>query len=124
MIARRSTPTSVDALKEHNAALEAHVSTPEGRHREARAQLASAEARASEESAKTTQAIAAFESLAQPLEAMAEARRRPWDGGSWLTALFWTAYRIARGVYDSERDLMGIFLAPSLACEARLEPPS
>jgi hypothetical protein len=33
--------------------------------------------RASEESAKTAQAIAAFESLAQRLEAMAEARQ-PW----------------------------------------------
>ena len=34
-------------------------------------------AQASEESAKTAQAIAAFESLAQRLEAMAEAKR-PW----------------------------------------------
>ena len=35
------------------------------------------ETRASEESAKTAQAIAAFEQLAQRLEALAEARR-PW----------------------------------------------
>jgi hypothetical protein len=42
-----------------------------------KAQLAGAETRASEESAKTAQAIAAFESLARRLEAIAEARR-PW----------------------------------------------
>jgi hypothetical protein len=41
-------------------------------------QLAAAEARAGEESAKTAQAIAAFESLAQRLEAMAAARRLWW----------------------------------------------
>ena len=40
-------------------------------------QLAAADARAAEESAKTAQAIAAFESLAQRLEAIAEAKR-PW----------------------------------------------
>ena len=50
---------------------EAHVET-------LKAQLAAAEGRASEESAKTAQAIAAFEGLAQRLEAIAEARRRWW----------------------------------------------
>jgi hypothetical protein len=34
--------------------------------------------RASEESAKTAQAIAAFESLARRLEEMAAERSRPW----------------------------------------------
>jgi chromosome segregation ATPase len=58
-------------------ALEAHVRT-------LKEQLAAAEARADKtaadlaaEQARTTQAIAAFESLAEKLEALAEARR-PW----------------------------------------------
>ena len=51
-------------------ALEAHVAT-------LKEQLAGAEARAGEEAAKTGRAIAAFESLAVKLEAMAEGRR-PW----------------------------------------------
>jgi hypothetical protein len=49
-------------------------------HRDA--ELAAANGRASEESAKTAQAIAAFESLAQRLEAIAEARRPAWR--RWL----------------------------------------
>jgi hypothetical protein len=73
MIARRSTATSVDALKEHNPRsprlqpLKADIEQLE-------AQLASAETRASEEAAKTAQAIRAFESLARRLEAFAEAQ--------------------------------------------------
>jgi hypothetical protein len=54
------------------AALEGHVAT-------LKVQLAGAETRASEESAKTAQAIAAFESLAQRLEAMAaQHATKPW----------------------------------------------
>ena len=41
-------------------------------------QLAAAEARSSDDSAKTAQAITAFEALAQRLEAMAEAKRPSW----------------------------------------------
>lgn len=52
------------------AAMQAHVAT-------LKAQLAAAEARASDEAAKTAQAIAAFQSLAKRLEAIAAARR-PW----------------------------------------------
>jgi chromosome segregation ATPase len=59
-----------NALREHNATLKADIETLKGH-------LTSAETRASEESAKTARAIAAFESLAERLEAIAEARR-PW----------------------------------------------
>jgi hypothetical protein len=64
-----------EALKQDltttRADLSAHVET-------LKAQLAGAEARASEESAKTAQAIAAFEAIARRLEAMAEAKRPSW----------------------------------------------
>jgi hypothetical protein len=63
-----------EALKQDltasRADLSAHVET-------LKVQLATAEARAGEEAAKTAQAIAAFEQLALKLEAIAEARR-PW----------------------------------------------
>jgi chromosome segregation ATPase len=63
-----------EALKQDltttRADLSAHVETLKG-------QLAAAEARAGEEAAKTAQAIAAFQNLAEQLEAIAEARR-PW----------------------------------------------
>jgi hypothetical protein len=59
------------------AALEAHVETLKAQLAAAEARTQAADVRANEESAKTAQAIAAFESLAQRLEAMAEARR-PW----------------------------------------------
>jgi chromosome segregation ATPase len=59
-------------------ALQAHVATLKG-------QLAAAEARVDKsasdlaaEQARTTQAIAAFEQLAQKLEAITEAKRPPW----------------------------------------------
>jgi hypothetical protein len=60
----------MDSLRDHVASLKAENET-------LKAQLAGAETRANEESAKTAQAIAAFESLALRLEAIAEARR-PW----------------------------------------------
>jgi hypothetical protein len=41
-------------------------------------QLAAADARSSDEAAKTVQAITALEALAQRLEAMAEAKRPSW----------------------------------------------
>jgi DNA repair exonuclease SbcCD ATPase subunit len=88
-------PALVDALRGQLVALESHIKTLQA-DKEAltqdltttradlsahvdmlKAQLASAEARAGEEAAKTAQAIAAFEQLAQRLEALAEARR-PW----------------------------------------------
>jgi hypothetical protein len=63
-----------EALKQDltttRADLSAHVET-------LKTQLAGAEARAGEEAAKTAQAIAVFQSLAQRLEAIAEARK-PW----------------------------------------------
>jgi hypothetical protein len=52
-------------------ALEAHVAT-------LKEQLAGAEARAGEESAKTARAIAAFADLADRLDALAAERARPW----------------------------------------------
>ena len=52
------------------ADLSAHIETLRG-------QLAGAEARAGEEAAKTAQAIAALQSLAERIETLAEARR-PW----------------------------------------------
>jgi hypothetical protein len=58
------------ASEDARGALAGHVDT-------LKAALAGAEARAGEEAAKTTQAIAAFQSLAERLEAIAEARR-PW----------------------------------------------
>jgi hypothetical protein len=59
------------------ADLSAHVETLKAQLARAEARAESADSRAADEAAKTTQAIAAFESLAQRLEAMAEARR-PW----------------------------------------------
>ena len=64
------TDTHVETLK---AELEHRAAELETR----KAQLAGAEARAGEEAAKTAQAIAAFASLAERLEAIAQARR-PW----------------------------------------------
>jgi hypothetical protein len=67
----------LDSLREH-------IATLKGENETLKAQLAAAEGRATaesiranEENAKTAQAIAAFETLAQRLEAIAEARR-PW----------------------------------------------
>jgi hypothetical protein len=65
------------ALREHNATLKAEIDHRGAEIDTLKAQLAAANARAGEESAKTAQAIAAFEGLARRLEAMAEARR-PW----------------------------------------------
>jgi hypothetical protein len=63
-----------EALKQDltttRADLSAHIETLRG-------QLAGAEARAGEEAAKTAQAIAALQSLAERIETLAEARR-PW----------------------------------------------
>jgi hypothetical protein len=92
-------PALADALRGQLVALESHIKTLQA-DKEALTQdlaatradlsahvaslkaenerLAGAEARAGEEAAKTAQAIAAFESLAQRLEAMAEARRLWW----------------------------------------------
>jgi hypothetical protein len=71
-VIRASDQALMDSLRDHVASRKAENET-------LRAQLASAETRASEESAKTAQAIAAFESLAQRLEAMAAQRAiRPW----------------------------------------------
>jgi hypothetical protein len=64
-----------EALKQDltttRADLSAHVET-------LKAQLAAAEARAGDEAAKTAQAIAAFQSLAEWLDALAAERQRPW----------------------------------------------
>ncbi|HEY3623416.1 MAG TPA: hypothetical protein VGL12_13705 [Roseiarcus sp.] len=59
------------------ADLSAHVASLKTENERLAGQLAGAEARAGEEAAKTAQAIAAFKSLAERLEAIAEARR-PW----------------------------------------------
>jgi hypothetical protein len=67
-----------NALRDHVASLKTELELRAGVIDTLRAQLASAETRAGEESAKTAQAIAAFESLAQRLEAMATAKRPPW----------------------------------------------
>jgi hypothetical protein len=67
-IIRASDQALTDSLRDH-------VSTLKAENETLRAQLAA-------ESAKTAQAIAAFESLAQRLEAMAEARRPSWR--RWL----------------------------------------
>jgi hypothetical protein len=78
------------ALRQHNATLKAELEHRGAEIDTLKAQLAASEervtaadARASEESAKTAQAIAAFESLAQRLEAMAEARRPLWHRLLW-----------------------------------------
>ena len=59
-------------------ALEGHVATLKADVERLEAQLAAAEARASGEAARTAQAIAAFAGLADQLDALAEARARPW----------------------------------------------
>jgi hypothetical protein len=59
-------------------ALEAHVATLKEQLAAAESRAATESARANEEAAKTAQAIAAFETLAQRLEAMAAAKRPPW----------------------------------------------
>jgi DNA repair exonuclease SbcCD ATPase subunit len=70
-----------EALKQDltttRADLSAHVETLKGELETLKGQLVGAEAMAGEEAAKTAQAIAAFQSLAERLEAIAEARR-PW----------------------------------------------
>jgi hypothetical protein len=70
-----------EALKQDltttRADLSAHVASLKTENERLAGQLAGAEARAGEEAAKTAQAIRAFESLAERLEALAEARR-PW----------------------------------------------
>jgi hypothetical protein len=58
--------------------LSAHVETLKGELDNLKGQLAGADARAGEEAAKTAQAIAAFEQLAQRLESIAAERARPW----------------------------------------------
>jgi hypothetical protein len=67
--------TENEALKQDlamtRADLSAHVETLKG-------QLAGAEARAGEESAKTDRAIAAFADLADRLDVLAAERARPW----------------------------------------------
>jgi hypothetical protein len=59
------------------SALESHIKTLQADNDALKQDLAAARADLAAEQARTTQAIAAFESLAQRLEAMAEARR-PW----------------------------------------------
>jgi hypothetical protein len=61
------------------AALEAHVETLKAQLAAAEARASAADVRAVDEAAKTAQAIAAFESLAQRLEAMAAQHAiKPW----------------------------------------------
>jgi hypothetical protein len=67
----------MDSLREHVASLKAENETLRTQLAGAEGRAAAESARANDESAKTAQAIAAFEGLAQRLEAMAEARR-PW----------------------------------------------
>jgi hypothetical protein len=63
---------TIQALRDHVATLKTDVARLQ-------AQLAGAETRASDEAAKTAQAIAAFESLAQRLEEIAAQRAiKPW----------------------------------------------
>jgi hypothetical protein len=69
----------VHALEGHVASLKAELETLKAELRTRNSELASANARAVDEAAKTAQAIAAFESLAQRLEAMAAERAiKPW----------------------------------------------
>jgi hypothetical protein len=72
-VASDVTPDSAATIK----ALEDHVATLKGEVKRLKAQ-------ASDEAAKTAQAIAAFESLAQRLEAMAEASARAGGAGLGL----------------------------------------
>jgi hypothetical protein len=64
-------------MREALADARGRAGTAEAHIESLRAQLSAAEIRAGTEAAKTTEAIAAFQSLAQRLEAIAEARR-PW----------------------------------------------
>ena len=74
----RTRADAAEARADKNTAdLTAHVETLKAELGARSSELAAANARAGEEAAKTTQAIAAFEGLAQRLEAIAEARR-PW----------------------------------------------
>jgi hypothetical protein len=80
---RVDTPTRTPSVHATLAAaldeLKAQLKAAGERETRLATQLVAAEARASEESAKTTQAIAAFESLAQRLEAMAAQHAiKPW----------------------------------------------
>ena len=78
--------TDKEALTQDLAAtradLSAHVASLKTENERLAGQLAGAETRAGEEAAKTAQAIAAFEQLAQRLEAIAEAKRPSWR--RWL----------------------------------------
>ena len=67
----------VASLKTENERLAAALDILKAELGARSSELAAAHARASDESAKTAQAIAAFQSLAQRLEAKAEAKR-PW----------------------------------------------
>ena len=58
--------------------LKAQLSAAAKRETRLTAQLAAAEARAMQEAEKAGKAIAAFASLAERLDALAEERRRPW----------------------------------------------
>jgi hypothetical protein len=73
MIARRSTPPWTPS-RSTTPPSKPTSQPPKADIEKLEAQLASAETRASEEAAKTAQTIRAFESLAQRLEAFAEAQ--------------------------------------------------
>jgi hypothetical protein len=82
-------PALVDSLRDHvatlkaeNETLKAQLAASEERTTATEARVTAADARAADEAAKTAQAIAAFESLAQRLEAIAEAKRPAWR--RWL----------------------------------------
>ena len=76
-VERAVTSALVTVLEAHNASLKTENERLAATLDTLKGQLAAAETRAGEESAKTAQAIAAFQSLAQRLEAKAEAKR-PW----------------------------------------------
>ena len=67
----------LDSLRDHVASLKAENETLKAQFAGAEGRAVAESARAGEECTKTAQAIAAFETLAQRLEAIAEARR-PW----------------------------------------------
>ena len=67
----------LDSLRDHVASLKAENETLKAQFAGAEGRAVAESARAGEECTKTAQAIAAFEGLAQRLEAIAEARR-PW----------------------------------------------
>jgi hypothetical protein len=76
-LSARIVPWTVPAAPPDNP-VHAQIARMEGELAGLREALAEARARASEESAKTAQAIAAFEAIARRLEAMAEAKRPSW----------------------------------------------